>query len=117
LKPYYLDENYEQHLADGTYYSKQYFTENVTETKCNTSESPDKINLIKVKEEQQHYLDAIKWMDVEQDDVTAMMFAAKQMSIQEGMRKYKDEGKASAMKEIINLTEIMIASAKQNMKS
>jgi hypothetical protein len=105
LKPYYMDENYEQHLADGTYYSKQYFTENVTETNYNTSESPEKINLIKVKEEQQHYLDAIKWMDVEPDNVTAMMFAAKQMSIQEGMRKYKDEGKASAIKEIINLTD------------
>jgi hypothetical protein len=38
-----------------------------------------------VKEEQQHYLDAMKWMDVEQEDITAMMFAAKQMSIQEGM--------------------------------
>ena len=105
LKPYYMDENYEQHLADGTYYSNQYFTENVTETTCNTSESPNKINLIKVKEEQQHFVEAIKWMDVEPDDITAMMFAAKQMSIQEGMKKYKDEGKASAMKEIINLTD------------
>ena len=44
-------------------------------------------------------------MDVETDDVTAMMFAAKQMSIQQGMKKYKEEGKASAMKEIINLTD------------
>jgi hypothetical protein len=44
-------------------------------------------------------------MDVEQEDITAMMFAAKQTSIQEGMRKYKDEGKASAMKEIITLTD------------
>jgi hypothetical protein len=105
LKPYYMDENYEQHLASGDYYTNQYFTENVTETTCNTSESPAKINLIKVKEEQQHYLDAMKWMDVEQEDITAMMFAAKQMSIQEGMKKYKEEGKASAMKEIINLTD------------
>ncbi|OEU17119.1 hypothetical protein FRACYDRAFT_237529 [Fragilariopsis cylindrus CCMP1102] len=105
IKPYYMDENYEQHLAAGTYYSKQYFTDNVTETTYNTDESPDKINLIKVKEEQQHYLDAIKWMDIETDDITAMMFAAKQMSIQQGMKKYKEEGKASAMKEIINLTD------------
>ena len=105
IKPYYMDENYEQHLANGDYYSNQYFTENVTETTCNTSESPNKINLIKVKEEHQHYLDAIKWMDVEPNDITAMMFAAKQMSIQQGIKKYKDEGKASAMKEIINLTD------------
>ena len=34
-----------------------------------------------------------------------MMFATKQMSIQEGMRKYKDEGKSSAIKKILNLTE------------
>ena len=44
-------------------------------------------------------------MDVGQHDIVAMMFAAKQMSIQEGMKRYKDEGKASAMKEILNLTE------------
>jgi hypothetical protein len=105
LKPFYMDENYEQHLANGTYYSNQYFVENVTETTCNTDESPNKIDLIKAKDEHQHYLDAIKWMDVKPDDITAMMFAAKQMSIQEGMKKYKDEGKASAMKEIINFTD------------
>jgi hypothetical protein len=105
LKPYYLDDKYEQHLADGDYYNNQYFVEDVTETSYSTSESPDKINLITVKEEYQHYLDAITWLDVEQEDITAMMFAAKQMSIQEGMKKYKDEGKASAMKEIINLTD------------
>ena len=44
-------------------------------------------------------------MDVGQDDIVAMIFATKKMSIEEGMRKYKDEGKSSAMKEILNLTE------------
>ena len=44
-------------------------------------------------------------MDVGQHDITAMMFAAKQMSIQEGIKRYKDEGKSPAMNEIINLTE------------
>jgi hypothetical protein len=105
LKPYYMDENYEQHLANGDYYNDQYFVDNVTETSFQNDESPDRISLIKVKEEYQHFIDAITWMDVEQNDITAMMFAAKQMSIQEGMRKYKDEGRASAMKEIINLTD------------
>ena len=33
------------------------------------------------------------------------MFASKQMSIQEGVKSYKDEGKDSAMKQIINLTD------------
>jgi hypothetical protein len=47
----------------------------------------------------------MKWLDVDQGDMTAIMFATKQMSIQEGMRKYKEEGKDSAMKEILNLTD------------
>ena len=46
----------------------------------------------------------MKWLDVDQGDITAMVFATKQMSIQEGMRKYKDEGKDSAMKVLNNLT-------------
>jgi hypothetical protein len=105
LKPYYMDEDCQQQLADGDYYNNQYFVDGVTSASCESRESSDKINLITVKEEYQHYTDAIKWMDVNQEDITAMMFAAKQMSIQEGMKKYKDEGKASAMKEIINLTD------------
>ena len=44
-------------------------------------------------------------MNIGQDDIVAMMFATKQMSIQEGMRKYKDKGNSSAMKIILNLTE------------
>jgi hypothetical protein len=106
LRPYYLDdeEEYNQKLADGDYYSNQYFTENVQSTMYKSDESQDNINLLKVKDEQQHYVEAMKWLDVDQGDIAAMMFATKQMSIQEGMRKYKDEGKESAMKEILNLT-------------
>jgi hypothetical protein len=37
-----------------------------------------------------------------------MMFATKQMSIQEGMRKYKEEGKELAMKETLNLTGMIV---------
>ena len=61
--------------------------------------------MLNKKEEYNNYLHTLKWMDVGQDDIVAMMFATKQMSIQEGMRKYKDEGKSSTMKEILNLTE------------
>ena len=35
-----------------------------------------------------------------------MIFTTKQTSIQEGMKRYKDDGKSSAMKEIFNLTKI-----------
>jgi hypothetical protein len=106
LRPYYHDneDEYNQKLAGGDYYSNQYFTESVQRTMYKSDESSDSINLLKVKEEHQHYVEAIKWLDVDQGDITAMMFATKQMSIQEGMRKYKDEGKESAMKEILNLT-------------
>jgi hypothetical protein len=106
LRPYYYDDddNYDQKLSDGDYYSNQYFTDNVQQTVYDNDKSSDTINLVKVKEEYQHYVETIKWMDVDQGDITAMMFATKQMSIQEGMRKYKEEGKESAMKEILNLT-------------
>jgi hypothetical protein len=106
LRPYYYDDesDYDQKLSNGDYYSNQYFTENVQQTVYDNDTSSDKINLVKVKEEYQHYVETIKWMDVDQGDITAMMFATKQMSIQEGMKKYKDEGKDSAMKEILNLT-------------
>ena len=106
MRPYYYDseDNYNSKLANGDYYSDQYFTQHVKQTIKETDKSDDSINLVKVKEEYQHYVEAIKWLDVDQGDITGMMFATKQMSIQEGMRKYKDEGKDSAMKEIKNLT-------------
>ena len=44
------------------------------------------------KEEYQNCLYTVKWMDVGQDDIVAIMFVTKQMSIQEGMRRYNDEG-------------------------
>ena len=44
-------------------------------------------------------------MDVGQDDIVAMMVATKNMSIQEGVKKYEDKGKSSAIKEILNLTK------------
>ena len=79
LRLYYIDDNYEQHLADGDYYSNQYFIEGVNEIMFDTDKVPDKIKVIKKK--YQHYLDALKWMDVGQHDIVAMMFAAKKMSI------------------------------------
>ena len=63
----------------------------------------DKIQKID-KQEYQHYVEAMKWCDAKQSDIEGMMFAAKQMSIQKGIKDYKEAGKASAMKEILNLT-------------
>ena len=105
LRPYYTDDNYEQRLTNGDYYNNQYFIKDVNEVIFHTNETTDTIKVIKKKQEYQNYLDAVKWSDVGQRDIIATMFAAKQMSIQEGMKRYKDEGKSSAMKEIRNLTE------------
>ena len=106
MRLYYYDneDDYNSKLASGDYYSDQYFTKNVQQTIKETDKSDTTINLVKVKEEYQHYVESMKWLDVDQGDITAMVFATKQMSIQEGMRKYKDEGKDLAMKEIKNLT-------------
>ena len=53
----------------------------------------------------QLYSEALDWFEFTQDEVTNMMYKAKQMSVQEGIRLYGKEGKNSAMKEILNLTE------------
>ena len=44
------------------------------------------------------------WCEMKQGDAAGIMFAEKQTSIQKGIKEYKEEGKASAMKEILNLT-------------
>lgn len=60
--------------------------------------------MIKAKEEHQNYLEVMKWLDVDQNKITDIMFATKQMSIQQGIRLYNKQGKELAMKELINLT-------------
>ena len=50
-----------------------------------------KIKSIKNREEYQNFLDILHWMDINQNEISAMMFVTEQMSIQEGMLKYKDK--------------------------
>ena len=42
--------------------------------------------------------------DFEFDKITSMMFKAEQMNIQQGIQRFSEEGKKSAMKELENLT-------------
>jgi hypothetical protein len=67
LRPYYYDDDndYDQELSNGDYYSNQFFTENVQHTIYDNNKSPDAINLVTVKEEYQHYVETIKWLDGE----------------------------------------------------
>ena len=71
-------------------YPALYYTDDKPASETDKSDAI--INLVKVKEEYQHYVKSMKWLDVDQGDITTMVFATKQMSIQDGMRKYKDEG-------------------------
>ena len=52
-----------------------------------------------------HFVEALQWLEFEQDEITGMMYAAKQMSVREGVRKYGSEGKDSVLREIKNLTD------------
>ena len=105
IQPYYFDENFETVLGKGDSYHDNYFVEGIVEKEVyGTFQSKEKINKIET-EEYQNYLEGMKWCDVQQDDVHGMMFAAKQLSVQRGLKEYKEAGKDSAMKEILNLTK------------
>ena len=56
-------------------------------------------------EEYSHYVEALQWLEFKQEEITRMIYAAKQMSVQEGVCKYGSEGKESALIEIKNLTD------------
>ena len=92
-------------LKEGTYYTDQFFKEGITITENNTPLSDDKIESFDTDEEYSHYVEALQWLELKQDEITGMMYAAKQMSVQEGVRKYGSEVKESALREIKNLTD------------
>ena len=74
------------------------------------------------EEEYQLYKEALEWCDFDFDEITSMMFKAEHMSIQQGIQRYGEDGKKSAMKELRNLTgnecfgEIDYTSITQEMK-
>ena len=49
-------------------------------------------------------MEALTWFEFDQDEVSSMVFKAKQINIHQSIRKFGDDGKKSAMKEIKNLT-------------
>ena len=50
------------------------------------------------------YAEALTWFEFDHDEVSSMVFKAKKLNIQQGIRKFGDDGKKSAIKEIKNLT-------------
>lgn len=106
VQPYYQDENLDRHLSDGIYYSEQFFTNDITieETPVVECNDDSKIEGLS-NEEMQLYAEALTWLDFTFDKTHDMMFAAKQYSVNAGVKKYGSEGKESALKEIRNLCD------------
>ena len=58
-----------------------------TQQKANETNAEDKIESLE-ENEFQHYAEALVWLDYKFDEVTDLMFAAKQYSINAGVKKY-----------------------------
>ena len=76
----------------------------ITVTKLDSPKYKENIKRLQV-DEYQHYVEALEWFDFGHNDISSMVFKAKQMSIQQGIKTYGDKGKESALNEIRNLTE------------
>ena len=76
-------------LKEETYYTDQFFKEGITITENNTPLSDDRIESFDTDKEYSHYVEALQWLEFKQDEITRMMYTAKQMSVQEGVRKCK----------------------------
>jgi hypothetical protein len=106
VQPYYQDENLDRHLSDGIYYSEQFFTNDITVEETPVIECNDDSKIEGLSnEEMQLYAEALTWLDFTFDETHDMMFAAKQYSVNAGVKKYGSEGKESALKEIRNLCD------------
>ena len=92
-------------LTEGTYYTDQFFKEGIKITENNTPLSDDNIESFDSDEKYSHYVEALQWLEFKQEEITGMMYAAKQMSVKEGVCKNGSEGKESALREINNLTD------------
>ena len=68
-------------FKEGTYYTDQFFKEVITITENNTPLFDDKIESFDTDEEYSHYVEALQWLEFKQEEITGMMYAAKQMSV------------------------------------
>ena len=90
-------------LSPGITYHSRFFLEGITVTCFDLPNHVEQIASLDIGQ-YQLYVEAFEWFEFDLKDLSSMVFKAKQMSIQEWIRRYGDDGKESAMKEIQNLT-------------
>ena len=93
IQPYCLDENFEPILGKVDYYHDSYFVEKIDDKEVVGKFQPTE-NISKMeKKSKKNYLEGMKWCDVQQGDVHKMIFSAKHLSVQLGLKEYKEAGK------------------------
>jgi len=90
-------------LSTGIFYQDSYFREDIEETKLNVGNYSEFVERWDDKDQYQLYHEALDWLGFRQNEIVELSFKAQQWSVQQGIRKFGDEGKKSAMKEIKNL--------------
>ena len=103
IRPYYQDEDLNYHLSKGITHSSAFFTDGIVTTNMETPTFEEKIKNIEVNHHAL-YVEALEWFDFDLEECTGMAFKAKQMNVKQGIKQFGDNGKASALKEIKNLT-------------
>jgi len=105
LRPYYIDDknNMMKRLSTCIFYQDSYFREDIEETKLKGGNYSEFIESWDDKDQYQLYHEALDWLGFRQNEIVELSFKAQQWSIQQGIRKFGDEGKKSTMKEIENL--------------
>ena len=90
-------------LSTGMFYQDSYFRQDVEETKSKSGNFSEVIECWDDKNQYQLYHEALDWLGFKQNEIVELSFKAQQWSVQQGIRKFGDEGKKLAMKEIKNL--------------
>ena len=103
IRPYYQDEDLNYHLSKGITHSSGFFTNGIVTTNIEIPTFEEKIENIEV-DHHSLYVEALEWFDFDLEECTGMAFKAKQMNVKQGIKQFGDDGKASALKEIKNLT-------------
>jgi len=104
-RSYYIDNTSSmvKRLSTSMFYQDSYFREDIEETKLKSGNYSEVIECWDDKDQYQLYHKALDWLGFRQNDIVELSFKAQQWSVQQGIRKFGDEGKKSAMKEIKNL--------------
>lgn len=106
IKPHYYDEvDMADRLNEGQFYHELHFNTGVSEKQIKSVKADELIR--KWDDMDQHQLrhEALQWLEHNFNEIDGMCLKTEQLSLQSGVKRYGDEGKQSAMKEMLNLTE------------